>query len=109
MQLTQSYILDKYGPLLSQEQVAELFGYSSTESLSNAISSGRIRLSKNGINRYHYIDVANSIDSLAISQQDLVGEVGYNALGMPSRNGRLSKQLQGSKSRAQKTEKSPRA
>ena len=109
MQLTQSYILEKYGPLLSQEQVAELFGYSSTESLSNAISSGRIILSKNGINRYHYIDVANSIDSLAICQPNLVGEAAYNALGMPSQNGRLSKQLQGSKSRAQKTGKSPRA
>lgn len=109
MQNTKDYILLKYGPLLSQDQVAELFGYSVSESLSNAISAGRIKLSKNGINRYHYLDVANAIDAIAICQPDPAASTGYIASAMPNQNALLSMRPRGSKARARKSVTSPRA
>lgn len=107
MQNTKDYILLKYGPLLSQNQVAELFGYSVPENLSNAISAGRIKLSKNGINRYHYLDVAKAIDAIAICRPDPAVATEYTASAMPSPSALLSRRPRVSRVRAQRTATSP--
>jgi hypothetical protein len=103
MQTTKDYILLKYGPLLSHNQVAELFGYSVPESLSNAISAGRIKLSKNGINRYHYLDVANAIDAIAICRPDTLATGPNGASAMFNQSALLSPQPRASRGRARKS------
>jgi hypothetical protein len=61
---TKAYILQKYGPLLTREQVAEIFRME-PDSFTNAVSGERIKLRKRGLNAYHYADVAIAVDAFS--------------------------------------------
>jgi hypothetical protein len=108
MSEAKTYILNKYGPMLTREQVAEIFNMT-PDSLSNAISSEKILLSKQAINSYHYADVAAAVDRFATSPLNAPAGSGYIAPGSANPNGRIPPPPRRRISPARTGAKSPRA
>lgn len=66
MLLTAIYLLDRYGPVMSEEEIAGVLKYE-PKSLQNMIYTGRLPLTPIpglGKRRYHTEDVARVIDSM---------------------------------------------